>query len=96
MIFSNFCSLTNICSVLSQDVMAGKNLLSAMDEIKAVLVTPLKLAEEDDRPPVDDLPSQIIKVFGKGKDVNQFKEINTKLNFTFSFNPIINLNPQQF
>lgn len=46
--------------------MGGKNLLSAMDDIKAVLQTPLKPYTEDDRPPVDDLPSQITKVLGKG------------------------------
>lgn len=55
---------SNLCQ-LEQEVMGGKNLLSAMDEIKAILQTPLKPYAEDDRPPVDDLPSQITKVLGK-------------------------------
>lgn len=45
----------------------GKNLLSAMDEVKAVLLTPIKVHEEGDTSPVDDLPSQIIRVLYKGK-----------------------------
>uniref|UniRef100_A0A1B6EQB0 Protein Smaug n=1 Tax=Cuerna arida TaxID=1464854 RepID=A0A1B6EQB0_9HEMI len=56
----------NLCR-LEQEITegSGKNLLSAMDDVKNILLTPLKPHEDTDQPPVDDLPSQITRVLYK-------------------------------
>ncbi|XP_054263512.1 protein Smaug homolog 1 [Macrosteles quadrilineatus] len=42
-----------------------QTLLNAMDEVKKVLLTPLKPHEDSDLSPVDDLPSQVTRVLHK-------------------------------
>lgn len=44
---------------------SGENLLSAMDKVKACLLTPLKAYDETDQ--LDNLPHQIVKVLYKGE-----------------------------
>ncbi|BET00654.1 sterile alpha motif domain containing [Nesidiocoris tenuis] len=56
---------SNLLADLEQDVMHGGHLLTAMDELKQVLITPIKAYHDEDHPPYDDIPSQFTRVLGK-------------------------------
>lgn len=49
--------------------MSGGNLVTAMDEMKLILATPIKAYPEDELspPPYDDIPTQFTRLLGKGK-----------------------------
>uniref|UniRef100_A0A224XLQ0 Putative rna-binding protein involved in translational regulation n=1 Tax=Panstrongylus lignarius TaxID=156445 RepID=A0A224XLQ0_9HEMI len=50
---------------LEQDVMNGGHLLTAMDELKQILATPIKAYHEEEHPSYDDIPSRFTRVLGK-------------------------------
>lgn len=51
---------------LEQDVVKGGSLRSALEELRAILTTPIKIPDQDCAEQ-DDLPRQFTKVLGKGK-----------------------------
>lgn len=56
---------SNFLASLEQEVMNGAHLLTAMDELKQILVTPIKVYHEEEHPSYDDIPSQFTRVLGK-------------------------------
>ncbi|KAK9511494.1 hypothetical protein O3M35_000137 [Rhynocoris fuscipes] len=50
---------------LEQDVMNGGHLLTAMDDLKQILATPIKAFHEEEHPTYDDIPSRFTRVLGK-------------------------------
>ncbi|KAL1138895.1 hypothetical protein AAG570_008957 [Ranatra chinensis] len=56
---------SGLLALLEQDVMAGGNLMTAMDELKMVLSTPIRAHPEDEHTAYDDIPSQFTRVLGK-------------------------------
>lgn len=57
---------------LEKDVVAGGNLVSALDELKTILLSPIRPEERDETAgasltDVNDIPTQFTKVMGKGK-----------------------------
>lgn len=52
---------------LERDVVAGASLSQAMDDLRAVLCSPIKAVDEKDKDSnVEDIPEQFTKVMGKG------------------------------
>lgn len=52
---------------LERDVVAGASLSQAMDDLRAVLCSPIKAVDEKDKDTnVEDIPEQFTKVMGKG------------------------------
>lgn len=47
--------------------MNGGHLLTAMDELKQILATPIKAYHEEEHPSYDDIPSRFTRVLGKSK-----------------------------
>ncbi|KAF6211889.1 hypothetical protein GE061_012406 [Apolygus lucorum] len=56
---------SNLLSDLEQDIMNGGHLLTAMDELKQILITPIKAYHDEENTPYDDIPSQFTRVLGK-------------------------------
>ena len=57
---------------LEKDVVAGGNLVCALDELKTILLSPIRPEERDEtvgasQIDVNDIPTQFTKVMGKGK-----------------------------
>ena len=60
-----------ICFGDLQDVVEGDNLGVILEELKAILISPMKASHQEDKErdetdPQEDIPAQFIKVMGKG------------------------------
>ena len=47
--------------------MAGCSLSQAMDDLRAVLCSPIKATDHNDKDNTEDIPEQFTKVMGKGE-----------------------------
>lgn len=55
----------NVLTSLERDVMNGGHLVTAMDELRQILSTPIKSYIEEERPAYDDIPTAFTRVLGK-------------------------------